>query len=56
MTSRSKQRDTPKELTLLTGKPYTVAAQTDIVKTFKRMGWVPPSEVKSIADKQVQTA
>lgn len=30
--------------TLLTGKPYTVAAQTNILNTFRKMGWVPPSE------------
>lgn len=35
-----------RELTLLTGKPYTNAAQTDIMRTFKRFGWVPPSEYK----------
>lgn len=31
-------------LTLLTGKPYTNAAQTDISETFQKMGWIPPSE------------
>lgn len=31
-------------LTLLTGKPYTNAARTDIVETFRKFGWVPPSE------------
>lgn len=32
--------------TLLTGKPYTPAAKTDIRETFKRLGWTPPSEAK----------
>lgn len=34
------------ELTLLTGKPYVCAAQTDVVATFKRLGWRPPTEYK----------
>lgn len=29
---------------LLTGKPYTPSAQTDISKTFRRFGFTPPSE------------
>ena len=29
--------------TLLTGKPYVNAARTDIVQTFRRFGWTPPS-------------
>lgn len=33
-------------LTLLTGKPYTNAAQTDIRQTFKAFGWVPPTEAR----------
>ena len=35
---------------LLDGAPYTVAAKTDILKTFRRLGWVPPSEVTRDAD------
>jgi hypothetical protein len=33
-------------LTLLTGKSYTNAAQTNILETFRRMGWTPPSETR----------
>lgn len=33
-------------LTLLTGKPYTNAAQTNILATFKKIGWVVPSEAR----------
>ena len=36
----------PEPKTLLEGKPYTNAASTDIRKTFAKLGWVPPSEVK----------
>nr|AMP48347.1 hypothetical protein [uncultured bacterium] len=32
--------------TLLTGKPYVNAARTDIVQTFRRFGWTPPSEAR----------
>ena len=32
--------------TLLQGKPYTPAVQTNILETFKRLGWIPPSELK----------
>lgn len=32
--------------TLLSGKPYTPAAKTDIRETFKRLGWTPPSKAK----------
>jgi hypothetical protein len=28
---------------------YTTSAQTDIVKRFRAMGWVPPSEQKGAA-------
>ena len=30
--------------TLLAGKAYTPAAETNVLATFKRFGWVPPSE------------
>ena len=40
------EQEVERELTLLTGKPYTNAAKTNIVETFKRFGWRPPSEYK----------
>lgn len=40
------QEEIDQTLTLLTGKPYTNAAQTDITKTFRRLGWVVPSEAR----------
>jgi len=27
--------------------PYTTAAKTNILETFKRFGWVPPTEKKA---------
>lgn len=30
--------------TLLEGKPYVPATRTDVLATFKRFGWTPPSE------------
>lgn len=36
--------------TLLEGAPYVSAAKTDIVKTFKQYGWVPPSTLKEQSD------
>ena len=33
--------------TLLQGKPYIPAVQTNILETFKRLGWIPPSELKN---------
>jgi hypothetical protein len=30
--------------TLLAGKPYTSSAETNVLATFRRFGWVPPSE------------
>ena len=33
-------------LSLLDGKPYTVAAKTNIRETFRRLGWVGPEEQK----------
>jgi hypothetical protein len=32
------------------GFHYTPANQTDIVKVFKQMGWVPPSELKEASN------
>jgi len=34
-------------------EPYTPAVATDILLTFKRHGWVPPSEQKVYLDKWV---
>lgn len=31
-------------VSLLDGKPYTVAAKTNIRETFRKMGWVGPEE------------
>ncbi len=36
-------------LSLLDGKPYTVAAKTNIRETFRRLGWVGPEEQKEAA-------
>ena len=56
----NKKQDNKKEnaqlvgqkLTLLTGKPYVNASKTDVVQTFKSLGWVPPSEARqSCADR-----
>ena len=33
-------------LSLLDGKPYTVAAKTNIRETFRRLGWIGPEEAK----------
>lgn len=33
--------------TLLTGKPYTPAAKTDVLRTFKAFGFKPPSEART---------
>lgn len=51
-----KKRTTPKEVKvngnyerkygLLEGQDYVPATHTDIVKTFRKFGWVPPSELK----------
>jgi hypothetical protein len=43
-----KLTDQPK--TLLQGAPYISAAKTDILKTFKQYGWVPPSTLKEQLD------
>lgn len=32
-------------------KPYVTAAKTDVMQTFKRFGWVPPSEQQEYQDK-----
>jgi len=32
------------QMSLLTGKPYVLAERTDVVRTFKQHGWVPPSQ------------
>ena len=32
--------------TLLSGKPYTSSAETNVLATFRRFGWVPPSEAR----------
>jgi hypothetical protein len=32
---------------LLDGKIWTPSVKTDILKTFRKFGWVPPSEVKN---------
>lgn len=37
------------QLTLLTGKPYVNAAKTDVMQTWRKFGWVPPSEKKEKA-------
>jgi hypothetical protein len=42
-------------LTLLTGKPYIPAAQTNVLETFKRFGWTPPSETRLVVDWNVCT-
>lgn len=34
---------------LLEGQPYVRACATDITKTFRRFGWVPPSEARELA-------
>jgi hypothetical protein len=35
---------TDRPVTLLDGKPYVPQANTNILETFRRLGWVPPSE------------
>lgn len=37
------------QLTLLTGKPYVNAAKTDVMNTWRKFGWTPPSEKKERA-------
>jgi hypothetical protein len=32
-------------------KPYTPAAKTNVLETFKRQGWVPPSEQQEYQNK-----
>lgn len=32
-------------------KPYTPAAKTDVMATWRRAGWVPPSETTEYQDK-----
>lgn len=44
MNKSKKQKPQPQYL--LDGKPYTPAAATDIRNTFRKFGWVPPSEVR----------
>lgn len=42
----AEQKEIDRTLTLLTGKAYTNAAQTNIVDSFRKMGWTPPSELR----------
>lgn len=44
MKKKEKQPQQPQYL--LDGKPYTKSVATDISMTFRKYGWVPPSEVK----------
>lgn len=46
LVSEETEKAIQQRLTLLTGKPYTNAAQTNIINTFKRFGWVVPSEAR----------
>jgi spore coat protein CotF len=39
--------------TLLQGAPYVPAAKTDITKTFRQYGWIPPSTLKEQQDADV---
>lgn len=32
-------------------KPYTHSSKTDVLATFRRLGWTPPSEIKEYQDK-----
>lgn len=41
---RRERKDEARPVSLLDGKPYTVAAQTNIRETFRRLGWVGPEE------------
>lgn len=43
---RPKGREVARPVSLLDGKPYTIAAKTNIRETFRRMGWVGPEEQK----------
>lgn len=35
----------------MTDKPYTHSSKTDVLATFRRFGWTPPSEIKEYQDK-----
>jgi hypothetical protein len=43
---RRERREQARPVSLLDGKPYTVAAKTNIRETFRRLGWVGPEEQK----------
>lgn len=34
---------------------YTSAAETDVLRTFKRLGWIPPTEIKRLAEERLVT-
>lgn len=40
---------------LLDGAAYVPAVKTDVRETFKRFGWVPPSEQKKVEPKEQES-
>ena len=44
---------TDKPKTLFEGAPYISAAKTDISKTFRQYGWIPPSTLKEQENENV---
>lgn len=47
---REERKDKTRPLSLLDGKPYTVAAQTNIRETFRKLGWIGPEEQRMRRD------
>lgn len=38
----------PRTLTLLGGAGYIDAEHTNVLRTFKRLGWIPPSQLHTV--------